>query len=106
METTVALRPKAIENPVTLGQHIKKRRLELKILQKDVAQIIGVSEDTITYWENGRATPQNRYYPKIIDFLGYNPLMVDGTLGGRIKIYRLSNGLSQEELAKILEVDE
>ena len=42
----------------TIGDHIRKKRFDLKLLQKDAAKIIGVSEDTITGWENGRSQPQ------------------------------------------------
>ena len=60
-------------NPVTLGDHIRKRRIDLRMLQKDVANVIGVSEDCITNWENNRTIPQIQFMPKIIKFLGYNP---------------------------------
>lgn len=68
---------------------------------------MGISEDTITLWENGRAMPQVHLYPKVIEFLGYFPFDIDtSTLGGKIKKYRLLNGVSQEELAKQLGVNE
>lgn len=96
-----------VENPMTLGEKIRNRRLELNILQKDVAQIIGVSEDSITFWENERATPQIHHYPKVTEFLGYFPYKIDNsTLGGKIKKYRYLNGVSQRELAKALGVNE
>ncbi len=57
----------------TIGDHIRKRRIELNLLQRDVARQIGVSEDCITYWENGRSTPQRRFVTKIKEFLGYFP---------------------------------
>jgi transcriptional regulator with XRE-family HTH domain len=98
---------KYVENPITLGEKLRNRRLDLNLLQKDVAKIIGVSEDTITYWENGRATPQVHLYPKVTRFLGYFPLEVDTlTLGGKIKKYRFLNGINQEELAQKLKVNE
>ena len=103
-----AKRPsKGIENPQTIGEHLRNRRLELKLLQKDVAQKLEVSEDTITYWENGRSKPSIRQFPKIVEFLGYDPYSYDAlTLSGRMKLYRHKNGLSQEELAKMLGVNE
>jgi len=33
----------------TLGDHLRKRRLDLNLLQKEVAEIIGVDETTIYY---------------------------------------------------------
>ena len=98
---------KYVTNPTTLGEKLRNKRLELSLLQKDVAGIIGVSEDTITYWENERATPQVHLYPKVIEFLDYFPFEVDtSTLGGKIKKYRFLHGISQEGLAKKLGVNE
>ena len=60
---------KLIANPQTLGEKIRNRRLELGLLQKDVAKIIGVCEDSITGWENARVKPLVKYYPSISSFL-------------------------------------
>lgn len=98
---------KYMENPTTIGEKLRNRRLELNLLQKDVAGIIGVSEDTITFWENGRAMPQVHLYPKVTKFLGYLPFEIDtSTLGGKIKKYRFLNGISQAQLATELNVNE
>ena len=98
---------KYVENPTTLGTKILNRRLELGLFQKDIAELFGVSEDTITNWENERSIPQVQYYPKLIEYLGYFPFEVDTkTLGGKIKKYRFENGLTQEILAQKLGVNE
>jgi DNA-binding XRE family transcriptional regulator len=77
------------------------------MLQSDLAKILDVCEDSITGWEVGRYGPQIQFYPRIIQFLGYNPFSIDAsTLGGRIKKYRFENGLSQEKLATQLGIDE
>ena len=98
---------KLLTNPTTIGEKLKNRRIELGLLQKDVANVIGVCEDSITLWENNRNEPSIIYYPKIIQFLGYVPFDIDiSTLGGQIKLYRYIHGLSQEELALKLNVNE
>ncbi|MHB9037748.1 MAG: helix-turn-helix domain-containing protein [Armatimonadota bacterium] len=56
-----------------MGDHIRKRRLDLGLLQKDVAKILGVTEASVFYWETHRASPRGRYIPRIIEFLGYLP---------------------------------
>jgi len=97
---------KTIENPQVIGEHIKNRRMQLKLFQSDVAKIFDVCEDSITGWENGRSVPQIQYYPKLIDFLGYNPFPVETeTLGGRIKKYRIEYGLSHKKLGERIGVD-
>ena len=76
-------------------------------MQKKVAQLLGVCVDTIVGWEMRGTVPTIGQIPKIIDIIGYLPIDVDiSTLGGRIKYYRYFNGVSQEELAKKLGVNE
>ena len=94
-----------IINPTTIGEKLKNKRIELNLLQIDVASIIGVCEDSITLWENNRNAPSVIYYPKIIEFPGYVPFDVNSsTLVGQIKLYRYLNGLSQENLALTLNI--
>lgn len=90
-----------------IGLHIKKRRLELSLFQKDVAKIFGISEDALRFWENGLAIPNIRYAPAIILFLGYNPYpqKETETLGGKIRQYRLLNGLSYNRMGDMFGVD-
>jgi DNA-binding XRE family transcriptional regulator len=57
--------------------------LDLKLLQKQVAEQIGVHELTITNWEVSATVPEVRYIPAIIQFLGYNPLPAATTLPER-----------------------
>lgn len=73
VQKSVHSRLQLLDNPKTIGEHIKRNRVVLCLTQKDIAKIIGVSEDCITYWENGRSKPQKRYYYKIIELLGYDP---------------------------------
>jgi len=56
------------QNPVTIGDHIRKRRIDLRMLQKEVANIIGVSEDCLANWENDKNIPQIQFMPQIIKF--------------------------------------
>jgi transcriptional regulator with XRE-family HTH domain len=95
-----------IYHPKSIGEHLKKRRLQLRLLQADVAKLLNVCEDTVTGWENDRYTPQISHYPKIIEFLGYNPFPIDESmLGGRMKKYRIEQGLSHKKLGEKIGVD-
>jgi len=60
---------KYINDPVSLGEKIRNKRLELGWLQKELAIFIGVCEDSITGWENNRARPQKQSIPEISVFL-------------------------------------
>jgi DNA-binding XRE family transcriptional regulator len=94
-------------NPQTIGEHLRNRRLELGLLQKHVAALIGVSEDCISYWENNRSNPATRYFPNIIKFLEYIPVHNHASnLAEKIKLYRFWNGMTQRELAIKINVNE
>ncbi|MFB0565688.1 MAG: helix-turn-helix transcriptional regulator [Candidatus Aminicenantaceae bacterium] len=89
-----------------LGDHLRKKRLDLKLLQKEVAESIGVDEITIYYWENNRVKPSLPFIPKIIEFLGYIPFDTESnSLGEQIIIFRRIHGLSQKKLARFLGID-
>jgi DNA-binding XRE family transcriptional regulator len=78
----------------------------LRLLQKDVAKMMEITEESIMHWETDRYPPQLQFYPGIIKFLGFNPFKVTGkTLAVRIKNYRFENGLSHKKMGKILGVD-
>jgi len=91
---------------LTLGDHLRKRRLDLKLRQIDVAATLEVDEMTICNWEKGLTTPRLYLMPKIIDFMGYDPLDFEViTFGQKIKRYRVERGLSLKKLAKLVDVD-
>lgn len=104
----VAERPKRgswvkIEEKSPIGIHLLKRRLELGLLQREVAAQLNVCEDSIVGWEKGRSLPQIRHYPALINFLGYNPFgFQEKSLGERVKMYRLASGLNYKSFGKLL----
>jgi len=79
----------------------------VKLLQKDVAPILGVDTMTINNWERNRCQPRLYLFPKIVQFLGYSPFpsYEESAFGEAIKAYRLRHGLSQKKLAKALGID-
>jgi transcriptional regulator with XRE-family HTH domain len=90
----------------TVGDHIRRRRLELNLVQRELAERIGVEVDTILNWEHNRSTPTLRHLPKVIAFLGYNPLIKKPeTLGEQALQYRKRCGVSQKELARQVGID-
>jgi len=95
--------PKSLE---TIGDHLRKKRLDLKLFQKDVAKAIGVDTLTVCNWENNLTSPRIYLLPKVYSFLGYNPLQSNAnSLGEKIKQYRIQRGLSLRKLAKQLGID-
>ncbi len=94
------------ENPQTIGNHIRNKRLLLKLEQKDVAAQIGVIEQVICNWETGAAEPNSGTLPKIVHFLGYIPWPTNTeTFGGRLESERLFAGYSRKDLAELLGIN-
>jgi transcriptional regulator with XRE-family HTH domain len=90
----------------TLGDHLRKKRLGLKLLQRDIAQKLGVDKTSVHNWERNLTKPSITLIPKILNFLKYNPFETPtGSLGEKIKAYRRIIGLSQKALAKRLKID-
>ncbi len=91
-----------------LGDHLRKRRLDLGFPQREVADQLQVDVMSVKGWELGNHEPLLRHIPKIIEFLGYVPeeLFPKATTVQKIKGYRLLHGMTRKELAKKLEMDE
>jgi len=95
--------PKALKS---IGDHLRKRRLDLKVFQKDLAKLIGVDECTVTNWEKGRSCPAIRFKPNILKFLGYDPIQQEiKSPGQQIRQIRRVRGLSIRKLALKLGID-
>ena len=93
------------ENPSKIGDHLCKVRMLRRMFQKDAAQIIGVTEDCFTLWENHKSMPQIQHVPKIIQFLGYNPYSVEGdSLSARIQNHQYKHGLSDKKMGRLVGV--
>jgi DNA-binding transcriptional regulator YiaG len=91
--------------PQTVGDHIRRRRLGLKMFQREVAEQIGVETASVFNWEANTTAPEIRYMPAIIRFLGYNPLAEANGWGDRLVRHRTTLGLSQKKAALDLGVD-
>ena len=92
------------EAPKTIGDHIRKRRLERHILQESLAERFGVNVETLKNWERGVEQPMIRHLPAVIGFLGLDPDPEPNEIPKRIAYARRQMGWTQEELAKSLKV--
>jgi len=81
--------------------------MDLGLLQREAGAELGVTASTINNWERNRTRPALRCVPRVIEFLGYNPLETAAeSLGQRVTAYRRSRGLSRETVAAYLGVNE
>lgn len=59
--------------PRTLGDHLRKVRIESGLTLEQVARVLGVFWMTVHYWEHNRYAPKPQSREKIVEFLGYDP---------------------------------
>jgi DNA-binding XRE family transcriptional regulator len=57
----------------TLGQHLRKKRFGSGMRQTQAAQLLGVSDRTLSLWECDRLQPKRVYWPAIAAYLGFDP---------------------------------
>jgi len=62
--------PKQIRH---LGDQLRAKSIDLGMVQKEVAELIGVTTLTVTNWELGRTKPGVRCLPELLRFLGHDP---------------------------------
>ena len=46
---------------LTLGDHVRKRRLHVRLFQREVAELLGVSKEAVRGWERYQKPPEIRF---------------------------------------------
>ena len=64
---------KVPEHPQTLGEHLRRVRIDRKMTNVQVAHILGVAYQTVEKWEHNRTLIGPTSRPKVIAFIGYDP---------------------------------
>ena len=87
-----------------LASCLRRRRRELGLFQPDAAWAIGVCKASVWQWENGRAEPEDSFYPSIIAFLGREPWPEPQTLTERLRAERRRRGMTVRDAARAMGV--
>ncbi|MCX5704033.1 MAG: helix-turn-helix transcriptional regulator [Candidatus Omnitrophica bacterium] len=61
--------PKYPKNPQTLGEKIRKARMDKGLMIKELAAQIGVTDDTVINWEIRGMMPQGKSRERVREFL-------------------------------------
>jgi transcriptional regulator with XRE-family HTH domain len=85
-----------------LGGHLKKRRRELGLLQREASERMGIQRDTYVNWEKGRTEPVASQFRPIVAFLGYDPTPEPQTLAERVEAKQRRLGASLAQVARYL----
>lgn len=90
----------------TLGDHLRKVRLDRGLSQSEVAKILQVTTDSVTGWELNRHEPPARLAKRIIEFIGYVPFdAYEQSIGRQLYLARLISGMTQRQVAKKIGCD-
>ena len=109
----IQLRAKRPINPAypaelnTLGDHLRKVRLDRGLSQQEVAICLNVTTNSITGWELNRNVPTVRMAKRRIEFLGYVPIYENTQrFEGQLYLTRMITGKTQAQVAKEILVDQ
>jgi transcriptional regulator with XRE-family HTH domain len=75
--------------------------MDLGLLQREVAEIIGVTVSSIYNWEHC-VESELQYNPSIIKFLGYIPFDCPDDTVGRLAWYKRARGMNLECLGEAM----
>ena len=75
--------------------------------QKVVAKLLGICPETLFGWERNtdRHEPEVKYYPRIMNFLGYCPARSTSRFGDRVRVTRMHRGLTLKAAARSICID-
>jgi transcriptional regulator with XRE-family HTH domain len=115
------------QEPKTIGEHLRRRRAQLKLHQRQAAQRLHVSTVTLSRWERDHTYPTWDYHARLIEYLGYDAFKQTGlkdpygnephgvaffavgeseAIGQRIRRKRLELKLTVDQFAKKLGVSD
>jgi transcriptional regulator with XRE-family HTH domain len=92
-------------DPKSIGEMIRKRRLDLGLRQIDAAQMIGCDQMSVVNWEKGHSAPRVNHLASVVEFLGFNPFPNGDTMAHRLVNHRKSLGMTQKDFARQIGVD-
>lgn len=90
---------------MSLGENIRKLRIERNISQTELANIVGCSDKTISAWENGTRIPRNLTLIKMADYFNISLDFLTGRPSTPSELWRsitLPSPIESQEMAEIL----
>ena len=73
--------------------HLRKKRMDLGWTILEAAQHLKVSKTALGSWERDEHEIRIRFYPRIIEFLGYIPFEIGESQGEKLLAYRKIRGI-------------
>ncbi len=89
----------------TVGQHIRARRVHLQLTRREAAARLGACSNSVLNWEKDQQLPEVRFWPGVIQFLGYDPTPASATTCEKIEQQRRQLGWTYAQTARFIGVD-
>lgn len=89
----------------TVGQHIRARRVHLKLTRREAAARLGACSNSVLSWEKDQKFPEVRFWPSVIQFLGYDLTPASIMTSERIEQQRCQLGWTYLQTARFIGVD-
>lgn len=89
--------------PVTLGQHLRSRRLVLKLTQAQAAERLNTLREHYERWERDEVAPTASFWPRLIGFIGSYPWAIQSP-ADQVLMARRMMGLSQFAFGRRIQV--
>jgi transcriptional regulator with XRE-family HTH domain len=86
--------------PVTLADHLRRRRFDLGHSQPEAAALIGVGPDTLQHWEADGVLPEPGVLDAVEAYLGLCFVRWSRAIGDRLKTWRKARRLDQPRAAR------
>jgi len=64
---------KVVAEPKTIGEHLRRKRVDMGLTNVQVAHSLGVCHQTVGRWEHSRCPMKPKHRAKVVAFLGYDP---------------------------------
>ena len=65
----------AAEAPETLGEHLRRKRVDMGLTQAQLAQTLEVGWQSVQRWEHNHRPIRPSSRAKVVAFLGYDPAL-------------------------------
>lgn len=89
--------------PVTLGQHLRSRRLVLNLTQTQAAERLNTLREHYERWERDEVAPTASFWPRLIGFLGSYPWAIQSP-ADQVLMARRIVGLSHFAFGRRIQV--
>jgi DNA-binding transcriptional regulator YiaG len=67
--------------PKTLGDHIRKKRIDLQMSMTQLALLLGlgITDSAVEKWEKDQNRPTEEHHKRIVEFIGFDPTLANPT---------------------------